>query len=322
MYLSHFGLRELPFSITPDPRFLYMSARHREALAHLVYGVGEHGGFVQLTGEVGTGKTSVCRCLLEQLPSHVDIALILNPRVSPVELLALVCDELRIPYPAGTDEPEGARGPAPSPPARGSWARPADRSHHRRGPESLARGAGGGAPPHESRDDDRQAPPGDPDRPAGAGGAPRGSEAPPARPARHGSVPSRAAVAARDPRLCPPPPGRGGASCPVVHPVGAAPASPRNVRHPAPHQRHRRSCPSWRLYAGAVPGRCGHRPARGGRGAGSAASPVAAMGAGSDRRGPRCRRGGRRIRPPRTGRNRPGRGSAVRPPCRDRRTLR
>ena len=72
MYLSHFGLRELPFSITPDPRFLYMSARHREALAHLVYGVGEHGGFVQLTGEVGTGKTSVCRCLLEQLPAHVD----------------------------------------------------------------------------------------------------------------------------------------------------------------------------------------------------------------------------------------------------------
>ena len=102
MYLSHFGLREPPFSITPDPRFLYMSARHREALAHLVYGVGEHGGFVQLTGEVGTGKTSVCRCLLEQLPAHVDLALVLNPRLSPVELLATVCDELRIPYPAGT----------------------------------------------------------------------------------------------------------------------------------------------------------------------------------------------------------------------------
>ena len=102
MYLSHFRLREPPFSITPDPRFLYMSARHREALAHLVYGVGEHGGFVQLTGEVGTGKTSVCRCLLEQLPDRVDVALVLNPRVSPVELLALMCDELRIPYPTGT----------------------------------------------------------------------------------------------------------------------------------------------------------------------------------------------------------------------------
>src|SRR5262249_11742477 len=102
MYLSHFGLRELPFSITPDPRFLYMSAQHREALAHLVYGVGEHGGFVQLTGEVGTGKTSVCRCLLEQLPAQVDVAFLLNPRLSPVELLASVCDELRIPYPPGT----------------------------------------------------------------------------------------------------------------------------------------------------------------------------------------------------------------------------
>ena len=101
MYLSYFGLGEPPFSITPDPRFLYMSARHREALAHLLYGVGEHGGFVQLTGEVGTGKTSVCRCLLEQLPDRVEVALVLNPRVSPVELLALVCDELRIPYPDG-----------------------------------------------------------------------------------------------------------------------------------------------------------------------------------------------------------------------------
>jgi general secretion pathway protein A len=102
MYLSHFALREAPFSITPDPRFLYMSARHREALAHLIYGVGERGGFVQLTGEVGTGKTSVCRCLLEQLPPKVDVALVLNPRLSPVELLAVICDELRIPYPAGT----------------------------------------------------------------------------------------------------------------------------------------------------------------------------------------------------------------------------
>jgi general secretion pathway protein A len=106
MYLSHIDLREPPFSITPDPRFLYTSARHREALAHLVYGVGDHGGFVQLSGEVGTGKTSVCRCLLEQLPPHVDAALVLNPRLSPVELLAAVCDELRVPYPAGTASPK------------------------------------------------------------------------------------------------------------------------------------------------------------------------------------------------------------------------
>lgn len=102
MYTTYFGLTEAPFSMTPDPRYLYMSERHREALAHLLYGVGEGGGFVQLTGEVGTGKTTLCRCLLEQLPPRVDVALILNPRVTDIELLAAVCDELRIPYPAGT----------------------------------------------------------------------------------------------------------------------------------------------------------------------------------------------------------------------------
>jgi general secretion pathway protein A len=102
MYTTYFGLTEAPFSMTPDPRYLYMSERHREALAHLLYGIGEGGGFVQLTGEVGTGKTTLCRCLLEQLPPRVDVALILNPRLTDIELLAAVCDELRIPYPAGT----------------------------------------------------------------------------------------------------------------------------------------------------------------------------------------------------------------------------
>ncbi|HEY3067720.1 MAG TPA: AAA family ATPase [Methylomirabilota bacterium] len=102
MYVSYFGLKEAPFSITPDPRYLYMSERHREALAHLLYGIGEGGGFVQLTGEVGTGKTTLCRCLLEQVPPHVNVALILNPRLTALELLAAVCDELRIPYPSDT----------------------------------------------------------------------------------------------------------------------------------------------------------------------------------------------------------------------------
>jgi general secretion pathway protein A len=102
MYQKHFGLTERPFSIAPDPRFLYMSQQHREALAHLLYGVGEAGGFVQLTGEVGTGKTTICRCLLQQLPEHVDLALILNPRVTAQELLASLCDELKIPYARGT----------------------------------------------------------------------------------------------------------------------------------------------------------------------------------------------------------------------------
>lgn len=102
MYTSYFGLKTLPFSISPDPRCLYMSDRHREGLAHLVYGVQQHGGFVQLTGEVGTGKTTLCRCLLEQIPPDVDVALILNPRVTVAEFLASVCDELRISRPAGT----------------------------------------------------------------------------------------------------------------------------------------------------------------------------------------------------------------------------
>ncbi len=100
MYLNHFNLSERPFSITPDPRFLYMSARHREALAHLLYGLGEGGGFVQLTGEVGTGKTTICRCLLEQVPDNVDVAMVLNPKVTATELIATVCDELGVSYPA------------------------------------------------------------------------------------------------------------------------------------------------------------------------------------------------------------------------------
>ena len=99
MYLAAFGLAEAPFSTTPDQRFLYLSARHQDGLAHLLYGVAERGGFVQLTGEVGTGKTTLCRYLLEHLPEHVDVALILNPMLTRLELLATICDELRIAYP-------------------------------------------------------------------------------------------------------------------------------------------------------------------------------------------------------------------------------
>jgi general secretion pathway protein A len=102
MYAAYFGLTERPFSLAPDPRYLYLSDAHREALAHLLYGIGEGGSFVQLTGEVGTGKTTVCRALLEQLPPDVDVAMIFNPRLTSVELLAAVCDELRVPYPVGT----------------------------------------------------------------------------------------------------------------------------------------------------------------------------------------------------------------------------
>ena len=102
MYCKHFGFDSKPFTITPDPRFLFLSERHREALAHLLYGVGEGGGFVELTGEVGTGKTTLCRALLEQLPESVDVALILNPKLSGLELVAAVCDELKIDYPRDT----------------------------------------------------------------------------------------------------------------------------------------------------------------------------------------------------------------------------
>lgn len=98
MYTAFFGLTEPPFSIAPDPRFLYMSKRHREALAHLLYGIQEGGGFVQLTGEVGTGKTTLCRGFLEQVPDNVDVALILSPRVSEKGLMSSICDELRINY--------------------------------------------------------------------------------------------------------------------------------------------------------------------------------------------------------------------------------
>ncbi len=98
MYLDYYGLKDPPFSITPDPRFVFLSERHRDALAHLLYGIGQGGGggFVQLTGEVGTGKTTLCRLLLEQLPENTRVALVLNPKVSPLELLETICEELKL----------------------------------------------------------------------------------------------------------------------------------------------------------------------------------------------------------------------------------
>jgi len=101
MYAAHFGLTERPFSLAPDPRYLFFSAAHQEALAHLVYG-SRGGGFVQLTGDVGTGKTTVCQALLEQLPPELDVAMIFTPHLTTAELLSAVCDELCVPYPVGT----------------------------------------------------------------------------------------------------------------------------------------------------------------------------------------------------------------------------
>ena len=99
MYSKFFGLKHQPFSIAPDPRYLFMSERHREALAHLLYGLKGGGGFVLLTGEIGAGKTTVCRCFLEQVPPRCNVAYIFNPKLTVPELLQTVCDEFRIPLP-------------------------------------------------------------------------------------------------------------------------------------------------------------------------------------------------------------------------------
>ncbi|MGA8093488.1 MAG: AAA family ATPase, partial [Steroidobacteraceae bacterium] len=104
MYLSFFGLNEKPFSITPDPRYLYLSERHAEAMAHLLYGINEAGGFVQLTGEVGTGKTTIVRSLLAQAPKNAEIALILNPKMTATEFLLTICEEVGIGVPDSATE--------------------------------------------------------------------------------------------------------------------------------------------------------------------------------------------------------------------------
>lgn len=101
MYTQFFGLAQPPFSISPDPRYLFMSDRHREALAHLLYGVNSGGGLVLLTGDIGTGKTTVCRCFLEQLPADCNLAYIFNPKLTVHELLQSICDEFRIAVPGG-----------------------------------------------------------------------------------------------------------------------------------------------------------------------------------------------------------------------------
>ncbi len=100
MYESYFGLKEKPFSIAPDPRYIYLSDAHEDALAHLLFGVQEGGGFALMTGEVGTGKTTLLRTLVQQLPENIDLALVFNPMLSPLQFVATVCDELKIPYDA------------------------------------------------------------------------------------------------------------------------------------------------------------------------------------------------------------------------------
>jgi general secretion pathway protein A len=107
MYTNFFNLKQAPFSIAPDPRYLFMSERHREALAHLLYGINSGGGFVLLTGEIGAGKTTVCRCFIEQIPDNCRLAYIFNPKLTVAELLQSVCEEFRIEGPAGE---QGVKG--------------------------------------------------------------------------------------------------------------------------------------------------------------------------------------------------------------------
>ena len=103
MYKAFYGLNDNAFSAAPNPHYFFLSERHREALAHLTYGLGESGGFILLTGDVGTGKTSVSRCLINQLPQNTDIAFILNPSLSDKDFFASLCDELKIPYNADSN---------------------------------------------------------------------------------------------------------------------------------------------------------------------------------------------------------------------------
>src|SRR5688572_22951486 len=107
MYNQFFHLSQAPFSIAPDPRYLFMSERHREALAHLLYGVSGGGGFVLLSGEIGAGKTTVCRCFLEQIPKRCNVAYIFNPKLTVLELVKSVCEEFRVPV-------KGERGQPPT----------------------------------------------------------------------------------------------------------------------------------------------------------------------------------------------------------------
>lgn len=132
MYLEYYGLEQAPFSITPDPHYVFLSEHHRDALAHLLYGIqqGGSGGFVQLTGEVGTGKTTLSRLLLNRLPENTHAALVLNPRLEPVELLQTICEELRLPVNKAAPAPPAApasgkrKGKAAAPAAQRAPATP------------------------------------------------------------------------------------------------------------------------------------------------------------------------------------------------------
>ncbi len=167
MYTSFFGLNEKPFSITPDPRYLFLSEQHGEALAHLVYGVTESGGFIQLTGEVGTGKTTLVRTLLlNRMPDNADVAVVLNPQLSVLEFLATICEELHIDVPHNKGSIKALTDALNRHLLESARGRPTHHSGRRRSAESRARRARTGASADQPRNGQAETAADHPDRPA------------------------------------------------------------------------------------------------------------------------------------------------------------
>ena len=230
--MRFFGLKQEPFSLAPDPRYLYMSKRHREALAHLLYGVGGGGGFVLLSGEIGAGKTTVCRCFLEQIPQALQRRLHLQPQAHRDG--AAEDDLRRVPHPAAARRRADAtvkdlRRRAQRLPAADARGRPEQRADHRRGADALGRGARAAAPAHQPRDQRAQAAADRPDRPARAAHDARAARARAAGAARDRPLPPERALGQGDRAVHPPPPlGRRHDAGDAVRPQARCGASTRS----------------------------------------------------------------------------------------------
>ena len=254
MYTSFFGLQEKPFAITPDPRYLYLSERHAEALAHLLYGINEAGGFIQLTGEVGTGKTTIIRSLLEQLPAtrrrRADPEPAGHTRRIPAHHLR------RAAHPGARTRPrqrQAPDGPDRPPTARHPRARTARGADRRRGAEPECAHPRAGAAAHQSRDGDDQAAADHPDRSARAAGSPRTAGTAPARAAHHRPVSPQPAVLGGNRGLRQAPHARRRRHRRGVHTGLARGGSPALGRRAANHQRDLRSRAARRIHARGPP---------------------------------------------------------------------